>query len=50
MSEQFSETYRASIGADFHTEIIKTDEVEVTFAMWDTAGQEKFRSLGTNHV
>ncbi|PRP85900.1 hypothetical protein PROFUN_06174 [Planoprotostelium fungivorum] len=39
-------TYKATIGADFMTETAMVDNITVTKQIWDTAGQEKFKSLG----
>jgi len=36
----------ATIGADFYSKTLQTDDGAVSLACWDTAGQERFRSLG----
>lgn len=47
VNKQFSYQYKATIGADFlMKEIIIGDQV-VQLQLWDTAGQEKFHSLGS---
>ncbi len=35
----------ASIGTQFGTKTIEIDNEKITFHVWDTAGQEKFRAL-----
>jgi Ras-related protein Rab-7A len=44
--KRFSNTYKATIGADFMTKEILIDDKLVTLQIWDTAGQERFQSLG----
>ncbi|CAM9919811.1 unnamed protein product, partial [Heterosigma akashiwo] len=46
VKKQFSNTYKARIGADFLTKQIPIDNKLVTLQIWDTAGQERFQSLG----
>jgi Ras-related protein Rab-7A len=43
----FSNTYKATIGADFLSKDVMLDDRQVTLQIWDTAGQERFQSLGT---
>ncbi|KAG5455754.1 MAG: ras family-domain-containing protein [Olpidium bornovanus] len=43
----FSNTYKATIGADFITKDLTEDNRKVVLQVWDTAGQERFHSLGT---
>ncbi|XP_018581037.1 ras-related protein rab7 isoform X2 [Scleropages formosus] len=38
--------YRATIGADFSTKEITVDSTLVILQIWDTAGTERFQSLG----
>ena len=38
--------YEETVGAAFHTFQTKIDGEQVTIQVWDTAGQEKYRSLG----
>uniref|UniRef100_A0A060T3T1 ARAD1A18612p n=1 Tax=Blastobotrys adeninivorans TaxID=409370 RepID=A0A060T3T1_BLAAD len=42
----FSSSYRATMGSDFLTSQVQTEEGPVTLQIWDTAGQERFNSLG----
>lgn len=48
VNDQFIETHKATIGADFMTKEIKIDDKLITLQMWDTAGQERFKSLGNS--
>lgn len=41
----FSEAYQASIGMDFLSKTVAVGTQSVKLRVWDTAGQEKFRSL-----
>jgi len=43
--KRFSNQYKATIGADFLTKEIMIDDKLVTLQIWDTAGQESFRSI-----
>ncbi|GFY51856.1 ras-related protein rab7 [Trichonephila inaurata madagascariensis] len=44
--KKFTDTYKATIGADFYTKDIIVDNKIVTLQIWDTVGQERFQSLG----
>lgn len=46
VNKKFSNTYKATIGADFLTKEAMVDDQSVTLQIWDTAGQERFHSLG----
>ena len=46
VKEQFSQLYKATIGADFLSKEVVIDEKHVSLQLWDTAGQERFQSLG----
>ncbi|KAL0639559.1 Ras- protein Rab-7 [Maublancomyces gigas] len=46
VNRKFSNSYKATIGADFLTKDVMVDERMVTLTLWDTAGQERFQSLG----
>ena len=41
----FQENYQATIGLDFQTKIVTINNQDVHLTLYDTAGQEKFRSL-----
>ncbi|KAH7816108.1 Rab7a2 [Monocercomonoides exilis] len=43
---KFSTQYKATIGADFLTKEFILDDRQVTMQIWDTAGLERFQSLG----
>jgi len=45
VSETFEESHRATFGASFTSKSIKIDSEIIQFQIWDTAGQEKFRSM-----
>ncbi|KAG2194409.1 P-loop containing nucleoside triphosphate hydrolase protein [Mucor mucedo] len=45
--KRFTNAYKATIGADFITKEVETDDgKKVMMQIWDTAGQERFQSLG----
>ena len=44
-SDIFEENYQATIGIDFQTKTLFIHGKEVRLVLYDTAGQEKFRSL-----
>lgn len=46
VNNRFSNQYRATIGADFLTKEMRVDNRMVTVQIWDTAGTERFQSLG----
>ncbi|KAM4664042.1 ras-related protein rab7-like [Discoglossus pictus] len=46
VNNRFTNHYRATIGADFLTKELRVDEKLVTTQIWDTAGTERFQSLG----
>uniref|UniRef100_A0A0K0FC17 Ras-related protein Rab-7a (inferred by orthology to a human protein) n=1 Tax=Strongyloides venezuelensis TaxID=75913 RepID=A0A0K0FC17_STRVS len=46
VKKKFTNQYKATIGADFLTKDIKMGDKLITLQIWDTAGQEKFQSLG----
>ncbi|OCT65535.1 ras-related protein Rab-7a [Xenopus laevis] len=43
---RFTNYYRATIGADFFTKELRVNDKFVTVQIWDTAGTERFQSLG----
>ena len=45
MSDTFKEDYQATIGLDFQSKNVQIDNQDVHLLLYDTAGQEKFRSL-----
>jgi len=46
VNSEFSNQYRATFGADFLTKEVTVDDRLVTLQIWDTAGLERFQSLG----
>ena len=45
MNDTFTEEYQATIGLDFQSKNIQIDNQDIHLLLYDTAGQEKFRSL-----
>ena len=45
MSDTFTEEYQATIGLDFQSKNVQIDNQDIHLLLYDTAGQEKFRSL-----
>jgi len=45
VTDQYTEDYKATIGADFRTKDIRINGQTVLLQIWDTAGQERFRAL-----
>ena len=45
MNNTFTEEYQATIGLDFQSKNVQIDNQDVHLLLYDTAGQEKFRSL-----
>ncbi len=49
INSNFPTNYQATIGIDYHTHAVKVGNVSYSLQIWDTAGQEKFRSLTTTY-
>ncbi|XP_019942199.1 ras-related protein rab7 [Paralichthys olivaceus] len=47
VNHRFTNMYRATIGTDFLSKTLNIDGHTVTLQLWDTAGTERFQSLGT---
>ncbi|XP_026203133.1 rab7 domain-containing protein [Anabas testudineus] len=47
VNHRFTSMYRATIGTDFFSKTVSVDGESVTLQIWDTAGTERFQSLGT---
>ena len=45
MNDVFIEEYQATIGLDFQSKNVQIDNQDIHLLLYDTAGQEKFRSL-----
>lgn len=50
MGQKFNNDYEASIGVDFFSKTIKYKGKIIKLQIWDSAGQEKFRSLIPNYI
>ena len=46
VKQKFTEDYRVTVGADLFTYDITVDGIKTQIALWDTAGQEKFQTIG----
>ena len=46
---KFTTNYMSTIGVDFKTYQVNVAEQMYAIQIWDTAGQEKFRSLTSNY-
>ena len=47
IKNEFSLNYKTTIGADFLTKTLQRENSLVNLQIWDTAGSEKFHSIGT---
>lgn len=47
---RFSETYDPSIGVDFHAKTVAFRDEQIKLQFWDSAGQEKYKSLIPSYV
>lgn len=45
VKDSFDESYQATIGLDFHSKNVTIHNQDIRLILYDTAGQEKFRSL-----
>eukprot|EP00924_Labyrinthula_sp_SR-Ha-C_P006985 maker-scaffold_8-snap-gene-6.8-mRNA-1 protein AED:0.05 eAED:0.05 QI:0/0.66/0.5/0.75/1/1/4/758/230 len=45
MNDTFPQSHTATIGADFASRTVRIDNRSVKLDVWDTAGQEKYKSL-----
>ena len=50
MGQKFSPEYEPSIGVDFFSKTIRYKTRLIKLQIWDSAGQEKFRSLIPNYI
>jgi small GTP-binding protein len=50
IENKFSEAYDPSIGVDFHSKIITYKNRPYKLQFWDSAGQEKYKSLIPSYV
>ena len=45
LNDSFMEEYQNTIGLDFHSKTVQIENQDIHLLLYDTAGQEKFRSL-----
>ena len=45
LKNQFNEDYKTTIGVEFHSKITKVEGHVVKAQIWDTCGQERFKSI-----
>jgi small GTP-binding protein len=45
---KFPETHIATIGVEYKSKTIYTDKYKITLNIWDTSGQERFKSITKN--
>ena len=50
MGQKFNNEYEASIGVDFFSKTIRYKGKLIKLQIWDSAGQEKFKSLIPNYI
>lgn len=46
VDSEFRADFKATIGADFNSKSITIDDTDVDLHIWDTAGEERFHSVG----
>lgn len=45
INNQYDNKYISTIGVDYQTKIITIDDIGIKVCLWDTSGQERFRSI-----
>ena len=50
LGQKFNEEYEPSIGVDFFSKTLKYKNKSIKLQIWDSAGQEKFKSLIPNYI
>ena len=50
MSQKFQDEYEPSIGVDFFSKTVRYKDRLIKLQIWDSVGQEKFRSLIPNYI
>ena len=48
INDEFRADFKATIGADFSSKTIEIGEETIEFNIWDTAGEERFHSVGAS--
>lgn len=49
VDQRYSGSFISTIGIDFKTKKLEIDGEEITMQIWDTSGQERFRSITTSY-
>ncbi|CAG7836494.1 unnamed protein product [Allacma fusca] len=49
LDKQFTRDHDSTIGVDFGTRQLTLDQKQIKLQIWDTAGQETFRSIGRSY-
>ena len=47
--KNYNNHYRTTVGIDFESHVLQVDDNSVKIQIWDTAGQEKFKSLSPQY-
>ena len=47
--DEFEENYCSTIGIDVKTKLLEIDEQKIRLQIWDTAGQDKFRTISKTY-
>ena len=50
LGQKFKDNYEPSVGVDFFTKNLKFKGKSIKLQIWDSAGQEKYRSLIKNYI
>jgi small GTP-binding protein len=50
LGQKFKDNYEASVGVDFFSKTVKFKNKSLKLQIWDSAGQEKYKSLIPNYV
>ena len=50
LGQKFNDEYEPSIGVDFFSKTMKYKGKTIKLQIWDSAGQEKFKSLIPNYI
>jgi len=50
LGQKFKDNYEPSVGVDFFTKNLKFKGKNIKLQIWDSAGQEKYRSLIKNYI
>ena len=46
----YDNLYRSTIGVDYHVKNINIDDICIKICIWDTSGQERFRSITESYL